>query len=192
MTDDPKQRPWPVRGFAPGGYMVKCLECVQTFMGDKRAYHCPECALTWMTTHRVPALLARADAAEAERDTLRREMDDAKLLLSEMRMCVNCGRRTGSDHNRAMPLPDCTSPDACTFDLTPDEAWLYWRQIAHDVRVERDDLRAKLAEAVGALEAAQESIATFMGVHGYPTNSGAADVLRQVNATLALITEGEG
>jgi hypothetical protein len=54
------------------------------------------------------------------------------------------------------------------------------------------DLRAKLAEAVGALEAAQESIATFMGVHGYPTNSGAADVLRQVNAALALITEGQG
>ena len=36
-----------------------------------------------------------------------------------------------------------------------------------------------------ALEAAEESIATFIGVHGYPMDSGAGDVLRQVSAALA-------
>ena len=36
-----------------------------------------------------------------------------------------------------------------------------------------------------ALESAEESIATFMGVHGYPMDSGAGDILRQVSAALA-------
>jgi hypothetical protein len=49
-------------------------------------------------------------------------------------------------------------------------------QIAADPRV-----RA----AIHALESAQESIATFMGVHHYPMDSGAGEVLEEINAALA-------
>ena len=39
-----------------------------------------------------------------------------------------------------------------------------------------------------ALRSAEESIATFIGVHGYPIDSGAGDVLRQVSAAIAKAT----
>jgi hypothetical protein len=45
----------------------------------------------------------------------------------------------------------------------------------------------KVRALVEALEAAQESIATFMGVHGYPNDSGAGEVLQQVCAALAAL-----
>lgn len=32
------------RGYAPGGYFVKCRMCEFRFMGDKRASHCADCA----------------------------------------------------------------------------------------------------------------------------------------------------
>jgi hypothetical protein len=47
----------------------------------------------------------------------------------------------------------------------------------------------KVRALMEALEAAQESIATFMGVHGYPSDSGAGDVLQQVSAALAALPE---
>jgi hypothetical protein len=45
------------------------------------------------------------------------------------------------------------------------------------------DPRVKAARM--ALESAQESIATFIGVHHYPLDSGAGDVLEEINAALA-------
>lgn len=37
---------WPLMGFAPGGYMFRCNECLGDFMGgDKRAIHCLPCAI---------------------------------------------------------------------------------------------------------------------------------------------------
>jgi hypothetical protein len=62
-------------------------------------------------------------------------------------MCVNCGRYVGADHDRALPGPDCPSPDACTFDLTPSEAVLHWRKRAHDLLAERDALRDERDQA---------------------------------------------
>jgi hypothetical protein len=38
-----------------------------------------------------------------------------------------------------------------------------------------------------ALESAQESIATFMGLHRYYLDSGAGDVLEEINAALAAL-----
>lgn len=88
---------------------------------------------------------AQIDALSAALGKVEVERQDAMLRLSEMRMCVNCGRKTGADHNRNMPLPDCPAPDACTFDTTPDEAWQHWRQKAHDQRA-----RAEAAESSAA------------------------------------------
>lgn len=39
------ERAWPLFGYAPGDYMCKCVVCDQTFVGDKRAVNCLECAV---------------------------------------------------------------------------------------------------------------------------------------------------
>lgn len=54
---------------------------------------------------------------------------------------------------------------------------------------ELDALQAKMNVAVEMLGLAQESIASFIGVHGYPMDSGAGDILDQVSNTLAQITK---
>lgn len=59
------------------------------------------------------------------------------------RMCVACGTRVPASHDRAQPGPGCPSPDACTFDLTPHEAWQHWRAVAHQRAVENTALRAE-------------------------------------------------
>jgi hypothetical protein len=58
---------------------------------------------------------------------------------------------------------------------------------ARFIAAARTDIPALVAEVEKmreALEAAEESIATFIGVHNYPLDSGAGDVLRQVSAAL--------
>ena len=45
-------------------------------------------------------------------------------------------------------------------------------------------LIAAAPELYDALEAAEESIATFIGVHDYPENSGAQDILNQIRSAL--------
>jgi len=57
------------------------------------------------------------------------------------------------------------------------------------LRARLAEVEAQLATARAALESAQESIAAFMGVHNYPIDSGAGDVLQQVSAALALIDQ---
>ena len=51
-------------------------------------------------------------------------------------------------------------------------------------RARAEAAETEVARLREALEAAQESIATFIGVHGYPIDSGAGDVLLLVNAAL--------
>jgi hypothetical protein len=40
---EPDTRP-PKRGWAPGNYICRCLECGDHFSGTKRAIHCADCA----------------------------------------------------------------------------------------------------------------------------------------------------
>ena len=57
--------------------------------------------------------------------------------MADTRMCVNCGRTVPASHPRHEALPECVGPDgmaACTFDMTPEEAWQFWRQKYHDLR----------------------------------------------------------
>lgn len=48
MTDSHQpvvQEPtWPLRGYAPGDYMCRCVTCGNGFTGDKRAIRCLPCA----------------------------------------------------------------------------------------------------------------------------------------------------
>ena len=46
-------------------------------------------------------------------------------------------------------------------------------------------LIAAAPDMLAALLSAQESIASFMGVHGYPNDSGAGEILREVSAVIA-------
>jgi hypothetical protein len=36
---------WPLNGYAPGNYACKCITCNTSFVGDKRALTCLECAV---------------------------------------------------------------------------------------------------------------------------------------------------
>jgi hypothetical protein len=98
----------------------------------------------------------RAEAAEAERDSL-------KEKLGLLRVCVNCWRTAdASKVKRGDDLPECVGPDGlsgCTFDLTPQEAWEHWRSVAHDRRedaarmtTERDAALARVREMEQALK----------------------------------------
>jgi hypothetical protein len=63
------------------------------------------------------------------------------------RMCVNCGRTRPASEGRDAPGKDCPSPDACTWDMTPEEAADHWRKLAHNRAAEI----ARLREALLAL-----------------------------------------
>jgi|SRR5882762_11803205 len=39
-------KPWPVGAYAPGNYSCKCCYCEKSFIGDKRAVSCLDCALS--------------------------------------------------------------------------------------------------------------------------------------------------
>jgi hypothetical protein len=62
-------------------------------------------------------------------------MKAAEEQASKLRMCVNCGKYAPVDHPRHEPLPECVDPvtglSACTFDMTPHEAWQHWSAKAH-------------------------------------------------------------
>lgn len=60
---------------------------------------------------------------------------ELRAELNGQRMCLNCGKFAPKGHPREEPLPECVGPDglsACTFQLTPEEAWEHWRKVAHD------------------------------------------------------------
>jgi hypothetical protein len=58
------------------------------------------------------------------------------------RLCVNCGRTFPASHDRAKAPEDCPSQEACTIDMTLEEAFNHWRQKAHNYRVEKEKLMA--------------------------------------------------
>lgn len=120
---------------------------------------CAECIriATEAIASAIRAEREKAEKAEAERDRLRAELDGR-------RMCVNCGTFAPVGHTRNHPLPECVGPDglsACTFDLTPKEAWQHWSVEAHKLRAERDRLRGEChqwQEEAGAMYVRAEQL----------------------------------
>lgn len=45
----PEDKRSPRRGWAPGGYVCGCVKCGEQFTGEKRAYHCADCAYASIT-----------------------------------------------------------------------------------------------------------------------------------------------
>ena len=72
---------------------------------------------------------------------------EAAALIRRLsgRLCVNCGRTFPASHDRSKAPEDCPSQDACTIDMTLEEAFNHWRQKAHDYRAELSRLRARAA-----------------------------------------------
>ena len=70
-------------------------------------------------------------------------------------------------------------------DCNLADCWSVHADIDEDECEANAHLIAAAPDMYDALESAEESIATFIGVHGYPTDSGAGEILRQVSAALA-------
>lgn len=121
--------------------------------------------------HRLHAAEGRADRAEAERDRLMAaimgkeekptvhspvnnaerleweiEREDLLLEIGKHRMCVNCGRIRDADKGIETPGDGCQSPDACSWNMTPQEAANYWRQKAHKETARADVAAQALLE----------------------------------------------
>jgi hypothetical protein len=77
-----------------------------------------------------------ADPVAQELAALRAENARLRAETDAFRMCVNCGLVVPALHDRAQPGPGCEAPDACTFDMTPREAWEHWRAKAHQYRAD--------------------------------------------------------
>jgi hypothetical protein len=130
----------------------------QRFVGN------PECATMYDAIHRLISAVPSSPPAEVWRplppagevwnliDRLRyacgdKPCTDAQALcgeaadaitslsaLSPARLCVVCGRKVPASHDRSKPAPECPTPEACTIDMTIEEAFLHWRKVAHDRR----------------------------------------------------------
>ena len=48
---------YPIGGYAPGNYSNTCLECQESFIGDKRAVQCEPCAINSINKNHTQALL---------------------------------------------------------------------------------------------------------------------------------------
>lgn len=62
---------WPLAGYAPGGYMGKCVRCEGRFVDmDKRASHCLPCAIDAIKDSEQAGRV-RVRELEAENETLK-------------------------------------------------------------------------------------------------------------------------
>lgn len=68
----------PFRGWAPGGYMCKCLVCKEQFIGGKRAYNCADCAYEEQSPQEVAAI--KKAATPAPKVEVTEESADTQLL----------------------------------------------------------------------------------------------------------------
>lgn len=108
---------------------------------------------------------------KAEISRLLEEINTLRLELGSHRLCVNCGRTMPADQvKRGDSLPECEYPNysghsACCFDLTPQEAFEYWRRKAHEesdrnskVMSKLDNMTAQVAALCHALDLAKSFV----------------------------------
>lgn len=77
---------------------------------------------------------------------LRAVLDELDLAKGVIRMCVNCARTRPASEGRETPGEGCPSPDACTWDMTPQEA-------IHHQRLRAANLRHGLSNLYDAIPA---------------------------------------
>lgn len=65
MTEVSDVKPWPLRGYAPGGWMRRCSKCGKVFDGTCGALRCLECAVMETKDALTDALAARPNPWQA-------------------------------------------------------------------------------------------------------------------------------
>lgn len=65
----------------------------------------------------------------------RKELQEEILRLSG-RLCVSCGRYFPKEQSKNSTPDDCQSREACLLDLTTEEAFLFWKQKAHEYKAQ--------------------------------------------------------
>lgn len=148
----------------------------------------------WWNLHEMTLVetMLRAQLADAKADR------DRLAAANSFRMCVNCGVVVPSSHDRAQPGPGCKSPDACTFDLTPREAWEHWRTKALQYRADAQAAVALVVER--AVKAAndeaeyQASVAKEQHASGidWRATDWASRKLREVEAAIRALADADG
>ena len=110
-----------------------------------------QCMMLERTGRLLPHWITQAEAAlEAVGYFDMRAKLDALVEAGEGgRLCVACGRTLPASHDRTKPGLGCKSPDACTIDMTLDEAFLFWRQRSHDLRACLEDILNRACLAPG-------------------------------------------
>lgn len=88
-------------------------------------------------------------AQAAEIDTLKVSLEQARLGLGKLRMCLTCGATKDAALPQHDPKDGCAADPTyghmCSFDMTPQEAWQHWSKKAHEYRAELEAERAKNA-----------------------------------------------
>lgn len=120
-----------------------------------------------------------AEAAEAALAAMTKELEAARLATGLVRMCVNCGATRPADYGMVTPRAGCPSPDACTWDMTPQEAVAHWRKIAHDRYAALAAERAKVEKLV---EAGKDALIILDEFHIGPESPVIADLRAAIEA----------
>ena len=183
--------------------------CVSMGTRSREEAEANACFIAWCREG-VPALLARiaaqrsaaawyeqlnqhnsrrAEAAETALAAMTKELETARLATGLVRLCVNCGKTRPADYGAATPRAGCPSPDACTWDMTPQEAADHWRKIAHDRYTAIAAERAKTAKLVEAARDAEYDLLQWLECGEHLTKAGfnmdgTPEVVRNLTAAL--------
>lgn len=136
MTHTPKPqgsdlKPWPLLGYAPGGYMCRCADCGTEFDGDKRAVQCLPCA--------AKAVHLTLTSREEEVETLR-------LAI--------CGGEDAPGYAMSLPLMTILQVVSDNY-----RSWRETSDAALSLKAEVERLRGAL-ERLGSMEAFEGARAT--------------------------------
>ena len=117
----------------------------------------------------MAALQDLIDEAEDAADRI----EALELELGKTRLCLTCGKTRDATVPKEQPgCPETEIGHVCQFDLTPGEAWQYWRVKAHEQRDRIDADRKAMQQALEVLEMVDEAMP-------FPSGSRAIAALRE-------------
>lgn len=104
------------------------------------------------TLHRKETVDNAAHISRCDPDTIRTLCEEVLRLRERTdRLCLSCGRSFPAEQGRTESPAGCRSPEACTIDMTHEEAFMHWSKKAHDLMVENDRLWRDYHVAVAAV-----------------------------------------
>lgn len=155
------------RGQEVGGVMVTLAALCLAQGLDMRQCGETELARIWTKVEKIRAKQAdkpkhsplpqshddALSAAQAKIAEQAAEIERLREHVGNARMCVNCGRIVDAQqYARGDTVDGCKSPDACCLDMTPQEAWLHWRDKCHNDRSAAQAQHRRDQERIAELE----------------------------------------